>query len=145
MPRTSESAVREIITTGKDDLGNPIPLQGFIEAAAVLVNRVVSCAATRGFPLDKDEQRLIETWLAAHFYAHRDQLYQSKNTQSAGATFQGKTGMHLESTQYGQTAMDLDYSGCLTALNNRATKGGLVSLNWLGKSPSEQIPYWERD
>ena len=143
MPRTSDSLVGEIITTGLDDLGNKIPLAGFIQAANVLTSRVVNCASAKGVPLTAEEARVLETLLAAHFYAHRDQLYTSKSTMDASASFQGQFGMGLKSTQYGQTALSLDPSGCLSAIDARI--GVRPTLTWLGKAPSEQIDYVDRD
>ncbi len=49
--------------------------------------------------------------------------------------------MGIEATTYGQTALTIDYSGCLTAINKRQ----FASATWLGKAPSEQISYEDRD
>jgi hypothetical protein len=51
--------------------------------------------------------------------------------------------MYLEATLYGQTATRLDKSGCLAALatGERKVAGGV----WLGRRPSEQTDYVDRD
>ncbi|GAF90891.1 unnamed protein product, partial [marine sediment metagenome] len=82
-----------------------------------------------------------------HFYAHADQLYQARSTAGASATFQGQTGMILLSTQYGQTAMLLDVTGLLAKLSKDAEEGGKrkVTAAWLGRRPSAQTAYVDRD
>ena len=125
--RTNDSLVREIIETDAN-----LTLSGFIRAANGLTNWVASQDSDN--ELSSDDLQSIETWLAAHFYAHRDQLYQSKSTDKASATFQGRTDMGLASTQYGQTAMMLDITGALTRRNSEMEKGGpaIIRTEWLG-------------
>lgn len=142
MPRTTYELVNEVITVGTDDFGKPISLSIFIETAAALVNRVENCAIARGTPLTEEELRILETWIAAHLYAHRDPQYISKTTERASATFQvGQLGKNLESTMWGQTALSLDPSGCLQTLAQSSIR---VGLTWLGKPKSQQIDYADR-
>lgn len=138
--RTNEDEVRSIIET---DI--TISLYPFIRAASALVDRVETMDTDD--LLTAAQLQDVETWLAAHFYAHRDQLYQSKNTERAGATFQGQTGMGLNSTQYGRTAMTLDVSRGLAKLDAEVGTGGKrkAGMMWLGKPPSTQIAYEDRD
>lgn len=124
MARITPDDVKSII-----QVDERIKLTGFIETASALINRVKTCAASRRVSLSEDELRLLEMWVAAHLYAIRDQQYQSKNTGKAGATFQGQTGMRLESTYYGQTALTLDASGCLQT----QSKATVVQFGWLGE------------
>jgi hypothetical protein len=135
--RTTPEAVKEILLRHYDTVNEP-SLQAFIDSAASLVDYVVSQDADS--ILSKETQELTERWLAAHGYAHADQLYSQKQTGRASSTFQGKTGMHLQSTQYGQMAMMLDVTGTLVRLNNDAAKGGKSSagLIWLGSDHSLQ-------
>ena len=139
MARTTEPKVRGIIAND-----SVIDLLPFIEAATTRTDYVDTCDTGN---LLSDEQLLqIETWLAAHFYAHRDQLFESKGTQKARGKFQGKTDMGLSSTQYGQTAINLDISGCLAKVNRDLIEGSQkVGLQWLGTPVSGQIPYQDRD
>lgn len=139
MSRASEPEVRKIISTD-----TTLDLSPFIDAASGLVDRVKACD-TEGL-LSSDQLRRIETWLAAHFYALRDQVYQSKSTQSASATFQGQSGLGLDGTQYGQMAKTLDFTGCLAEIDRDSRKGKInVEMTWLGKPPSTQIDYEDRD
>lgn len=110
-------------------------LQQFIDAADVIMLRVQTCANFKGIPLSSVELEMIERWLSAHMYAQYDPLYQSKSTGQAHGSFQGSSGLSLDSTRYGQTAVALDYSGCLDAIGKRA----VASAIWLGtdcSSPS---------
>jgi hypothetical protein len=143
--RTTSAAVKDVLRLGSlggdyDDANEP-SLTPYITAANLIVTRVNTCATARGRTLSAAELAEIETWLAAHFYVQSDQTYASKSTGGASASFHGQTGMYLESSRYGQTAVSLDYSGCLSALGNRRTAAGY----WLGRRPSEQTDYSERD
>ena len=131
--RTNAADVIEILGVNYDTQNTP-SLTGFIAAANSMVNRL-----STAFPgvLTSADLAIIECWLAAHFYGHSDQFYKSKNTQSAGATFQGETKMGLSSTQYGQTAMMLDTTRYLAALD----KGGVVSGIWLGDTTQSDADY----
>ena len=60
----------------------------------------------------------IETYLAAHLIT----VTRERKAAQAGrgedrVTFEGQTGMRLDSTLYGQTAMVLDTTGKLSTLN----------------------------
>ena len=125
-----------------DLVANP-DLTPFIDTASALVDDVAECATNKGKPLTSGRLELLERWLAAHFYQQSDQGYTQRATLRASGTFQGDTGMYLESTKYGQTARNLDSSGCLNAIANgtRKVAGGF----WAGKPPSEQINYEDRD
>ncbi len=140
--RTTTSAVAAVMLPGKDYDTDAAPsLQPFIDTASVIVDRVNTCATNKGITLSVGELELIERWLAAHCYCMSDQTYASKNTEGAGASFHGQTGLNLDATKYGQMAQSLDYSGCLSAINKRARASGF----WLGKAPSSQINYNDRD
>lgn len=142
--RTTATAVKAILLN-QFDLSNDPSLTAFIDAAAIIIKRVETCDSDS--ILDEDDKEMIERWLAAHLYAHADQLMKSKTTGDASASFQGTTGMGLESTQYGQTAMTLDASGCLSEINRLDSQGGTVTCGatWLGKPVSSQIDYGDRD
>lgn len=128
------------------EVDSSIPLTPFITIANLLTDRVVTCATSRGSSLTDDEAKYIEAWLSAHFYSIRDEGYTSKKTGDASATFKGQTGKSLDSTHYGQTAKLLDTSGCLAEISKDAEKGVTqASMTWLGKPPSEQTDYVDRD
>jgi hypothetical protein len=138
MARTNSAAVQSLLGPNYDCTTDLTP---FIQTANGMADRVAACAAAKGKALTPQELQSIEGWLAAHFYAQMDQLYKSKSTGGASASFQGETGKGLESTLYGQSALMADYSGCLTVISKRQ----VARLNWLGKPVSEQIPYDQRD
>lgn len=142
MANTTTTAVQALLETSGDyDLVRRPSLQPFVDAAAAVMLRVIACATAKSITLTTDEKELTERWLAAHLYAMQDQTYAAKNTQSAGGTFHGQTGLYLDGTKYGQSAKMIDYSGCLAALGMRAVARGY----WLGKAPSAQVPYQDRD
>lgn len=145
MARTTSTAVIAVLL---DDYGprgdGTLPdLTAFVETASAVVDDVEDCAAARDRTLGSTRLELIERWLAAHFYAVSDQPYRSKSTADASATFQGDTAMYFEATKYGQTAMRLDPSGCLAAIGGAAP--ARARAFWLGKPPSEQTDYEDRD
>lgn len=140
--RTSEKMVKDVLMSDygpKSDGTNPT-LSPFIATAAVMVTRVATCAAAKDMTLTSEELRLIETWLAAHFYVMSDQVAASRSEAGASASHQGQTGMYLEASKYGQTALTMDYSGCLAALS----KHRRATAAWLGLPPSEQTPIEQR-
>lgn len=139
MARTTTDAVEEILGENFDDV---LPVAPFVESATVLVDRVQACARRRSKTLTDTELELIERWLAAHYWGQAAGLFDGRATQGVvSGKFQGQTGMHLEGTYYGQRALELDYSGCLTAIVNRQVAGA----SWLGKRQSEQVEYRQRD
>lgn len=140
MARTNPGAVQEILFKDYDSVNEP-PLQGYIATASAVVDRVVTCATAKAVTLSAVELELIERWLSAHFYCMSDAPYASHSHLGRSASFQGQTGMYLEATKYGQTAAALDPSGCLVAIS----KNQRASFSWLGKRPSEQTDYADRD
>ncbi len=135
--RVSASDVRSII-----DDNTSIDMAPFIATATVMVDYVNRCDEEN--VLSNAQLKEIEKWLAAHYYAHRDQQYMSKRTDKAEAEFQvGEKGKgSLDTTQWGRTAMSLDVTGCLNGVNFGRRK---PSFTWLGKPVSEQIDYVDRN
>lgn len=135
MPRTTEDLVRGII-----DNSAAIDVTPFITAANLLVDKIAQNDSLS--LLVANDLKAIETWLAAHFYAHRDQLLTSKSTSGASGSFQGQTGMHFESTTYGQTAMLIDVTGYLAKLQQQARTGRQgIRMLWLGSTETESDGY----
>lgn len=142
MARTDSTQVAAVLAPGKDyDTTNAPSLTRFITAANLVVTRVNTCATAKGYSLSSDELTEMETWLAAHYYTRSDKPFAAKNELGAGGTYQGQTAKRLEASFYGQTALDLDPSGCLAAIAN----GVKASMAWGGKAPSDQIDYQDRD
>lgn len=96
--------VKEIIDT---DLTNE-QVAPFLAAANTMVTDLLLSESYSTTTLKE-----IERWLAAHFVAVRDPQVISEKTDYAQATYEGKTGMGLNSTRYGQQAMILDHHGIL--------------------------------
>lgn len=136
--RTTSAAVVDILGPHYDAVRTP-SLTGFIATASSLVDKV-SANDTAG-KLSASDLEIIERWLSGHFYQQSDQMFTSRSTGKASGSFQGQTGMGLENSIYGQTAMSLDVTRYLAALN----KGGIVGGAWLGKPLSEQLTYDERN
>lgn len=140
MARTTTTAVDELLGVNYDGETSLTP---YVAMATALIDRVVVCAATRGLTLTSDEAELLERNMAAHFYSSMDPLYSSKSTAGASGSFMWQGGQGLDGSRYGQAAKLLDRSGCLTALTTPGA--GRARATWLGKRPSEQIPYNQRD
>lgn len=145
MPRTTASAVKELLVPGGDyDIALAPSLTPFIASATAMVDRLSTAAIAKGKSLTADEKELIERWLAAHFYVMSDQNLSSKSTAGASGSYQGQTAMYLEASKYGQMAVSIDYSGLLYSIasgpNRRTAK-----ITWVGKPPSQQIDYPDRD
>ena len=85
-------------------------------------------------------EKYLSAWFAEAFGAN--QQPSSKSTEGASATFQGQSGMRLEDNKFGQRALVLDVSGGLARLQSGVHT---VEATWLGKAPSEQTDYEDRD
>ena len=152
--RTTLQKVK-IVLTRDFTAGDEQTLKAFIAQAVGLTDRAVACAIAKGQSLTttitlEDGSTttlaaLIEAQLAAHFYKYaRDRQLSQKSTAGASGSYSGQTAMYLEGTTYGQSALSLDISGCLQAIamgqQNKKARG-----SWLGKRPSEQTAYADRD
>ena len=140
MARTTSGAVIGILLDDYDAENTP-DVTPFIETASAMTDDLNSYAIARSITLSATKLELIERWLAAWAYCQSDQPYIQKSTGESSATFQGKSGLKLDSNKYGQTATVLDSSGYLTSLNSTFT----VDAFWLGKPVSQQIPYDQRN
>lgn len=142
-PRTTKDAVVAILTPGGDYDGTS-DLTPFIAAASDLVDQVLG-----NFQLSRTRIALssvgkvnLETWLAAAMYAFSDQTVRSRNTGKASGQFQGnQDGAFLETNKYGRMACMIDTSRILKPL----VEGRIAGIVWLGKVPSNQIPYDQRN
>lgn len=140
MARTTISAVQGILLQDYDTLNNP-DITPFIESASSIVDDVAECASQKGTPLSTAKLEILERWLSAHCYCLVDRLYYSRVTGKAEGVFQGRTGMSLDYTPYGQFAKSLDPTGCLVAVTS-SLKAGMM---WLGKTLPEQVDYDQRN
>jgi hypothetical protein len=137
--RTNDAEVREILGTNYDSKSK---LGQFFLAANVMVNRAATCATAKGVTVTSAEWKVIETWVAAHLYCCMDAMYTSRSTSGASGSFQRKAGGEgLAGTEYGQMAMLLDPSNCLTEQNSTQR----FTVEWLGLPPSDQTDFIDRD
>ena len=134
--RTDNRRVRAVI-----DFSSNLGTAPFIRTANRLTDKV-SAADVDG-DLGVELLIEIETYLAAHLCAQRDPQYSSKSTGGASGQFQGQFGQRLDATSWGQTALMLDATGYLAKLNEG--KRAKASMTWVGKPPSEQTAYEDRD
>ena len=127
MIRSTTQDVSAIIETD-----STIDLAPFVRIASRLVDQIESNDVES--KLATEDLKEIETLLAAHFYSFRDQQYSSRKTADASATFQGKTGMGLDSSLYGQGAKILDVTGFLDNLGKGVREAGVL---WGGTEYSQ--------
>jgi hypothetical protein len=124
--RATPADVRKIMDT--DDCRWP-DLSPFVGAANNLVNQVCLTSGYSDATLKE-----IEKWLAAHFACQPDPRAQDQKIGESTDWFEGKTGMFLANTRYGQQAMILDSAGNLAGLNNSMAdrKRRTTKFRWLG-------------
>jgi len=130
MARTTDALVSGIIAVNAT-----IPLTPFIDVANDMVTDVCLDSGYTDAKL-----ALIETWLAAHFYAIRDLRVDMEKAGSVSQKFQFEVDLNLAVTIYGQQAMVIDTDGNLAKVNKQATTGNAtlkkVGVVWAGTDPS---------
>lgn len=145
--RVGEADIKGMITVApRDEQGQPINLSHCIQLANVITDQI-SDNDDDGVMTDKKLAQ-IEKLLAIHFYTFRDQQYKSKSVDGASDNYQGDTGMYFESSFYGQTAKMMDSTGTLAEMERNARENAgrhEISMDWLGKSDSDRLSYYDRD
>lgn len=134
--RTTSVAVQTVLNPNDYDATRS--LDAYIETASAIVDQVVTCAASKGITINAE---LIERWLAAHMYQMSDPGYTSRSTANKSGSFRGTTTNKFDATLYGQTAQNVDVSGCLTAIGLRQ----VASIFWGGKTDGDKQTYEERN
>ena len=137
MARTTSVLVAGIIEWDSDTTkSSHIPLAPFISIANELVTE---CCGDGDYTATRLE--LIERWLSAHFYHHRDMKPEQEKAGSVSQKLQSKVDLGFDNTHYGQAAMRLDTEGGLAVLNERIKKGkrATVSVTWLGTADPTDI------
>lgn len=66
--------------------------------------------------LEEEELDEIELYLAAHLCALKEPRASQEKFDILSVSYQGKTGLYLDSTHYGQTVQMLDRSGRLNKI-----------------------------
>ena len=133
MARTTTAAVEALLA---GHYKSTISTQQFIDAATLVIDRVVTCATAKGFTHTAAELEMIERYLAAHYYTKSDAYMTSKSTGGASASWsRSPEGDFLT------VAKDLDPSNCLAATIARTTAG----MAWLGSTQGETLSWDERN
>lgn len=135
MARTNAALVQALLQQDYDTNNNP-DLNQYITGASLFVNRIKTCAQTKGMPLTDDELEYIERCISAHAYCMGDPTYKQKSTSSASGGFFGQDGKGLEASRYGQWALRADISGCVEAYDKRKVAGAF----WGGSCPAPRYP-----
>ena len=106
--RTTATEVKQIIDTDLDDT----IVTAFISDANPIVTDAIGSDTT----LSSAQKASIEKWLSAHLIAStRDQQAAKEGDDDATITYQGKWGMGLDATSYGQMVKLLDTTGKIAA------------------------------
>lgn len=113
-----------VITLLADDYDQVTNLQQHIDTAYVTLARVLTCASRKKITYDAATKEILERWMAAHCYTQSDKAYANRTTAGGSGTFQGQTGQGWESSNYGQMACRLDWSGCLFNLDKQQRASG---------------------
>jgi len=112
MARTTADDVRKIIEIDLDLDSEDSIIDAFIDDANMVVTDLLGGSTV----LSSNQLKSIEKWLAAHFIAcSRDPQAQEEGTADAKIKYQGKTGMGLDATLYGQQAKMMDTTGILAS------------------------------
>ena len=130
MARTTTAEVLKIIDTDLTDL------DAFILPASQLVDRVAAADSSLAAAALEE----IECWLAAHFTSMRDPRASKSAVGPTSFTYEGKTGMGLEFTRYGQMALLMDSSGTLAKLGKNLLKASLSSLGYTAQDGEMKTP-----
>lgn len=108
MARTTATEVKQIIDTSLLDA----VVDAYIIAANALVTEVLGSDTSISDTLKEE----IERWLTAHLIsATRERQATMEGAGGAKIIYEGKTGMGLEATMYGQTVLALDATGKMRA------------------------------
>jgi hypothetical protein len=130
--RTTADLVAGVVQVDDD-----ADLTPFIQAANELVTEL--CAPIKkagGSPFYSTLRlQLIETWLAAHFYAAWDQPVTFESISTIQSSYWAKPGLGLDETFPGQQVKRLDTALALASLDNLANKTTRtrIRITYLGK------------
>lgn len=108
--RVDTDDIKEIMTivTLTDD-----EIDRFIATANLIIEKNLNTGAYDYTTAELDD---IERYLSAHFCALKEPRTVAEKVDVLSVTFQGKTGMALNATHYGQTAQMLDRHGVLQSI-----------------------------
>ena len=115
MARTTEALMEEII-----EIRDDVTVDAYIRTASFLVDR--ACVDSEPYEYTDEDLQLIETWLAAHFYAIFDPRTTDEKVSTVQEKYQSKVDLGLDVTHYGQQCKILDVNGGLAALDAASKK-----------------------
>lgn len=115
MSRITDTEVKNIINSEITDISE------FISTADLIVSEQLE-----GKGLTEDRLKLIELYLAAHYLTLREKQTRYEQYGAAANAYQGKTGMFLLSSFYGQTAVELDTTGTLREFGSQTVEMELL-------------------
>ena len=119
--RTTATEVKDVITTSLTD----VQVDTFISTANVMVNAHLS-----GSGLGEGLLTEIEKYITAHLIAMtKDQKPMEVEIDGVKEKYQGKTGMNLQATFFGQIAVALDSTGKLSMVGKGRTSIKAIDLN----------------
>lgn len=121
-PRVNDTEVKRIIKTSLDTTP-------FINTANVLVDQYLGSSALSDVLI-----RQIELWWSAHLVAIRELQPSEEKIGKTETKYQGKTGMGLNATLYGQQVLMLDPTGILNNLGRKVAKFETI------QSPTDATP-----
>jgi len=116
--RTTAELVRSVVEVDLDEFPSDASLSSFILTANFLVTEV---CATSGY--SDDHLQMIETWLAAHFFAIRAKVISSEGVAGLSTSYAFLVGQYLASTPQGQAALSLDIKGRLSQKQSQIVSG----------------------
>jgi len=106
MASVDPADIRQI---GEFEMLDDPTLNTFGEMATRFTEHQLSDAATD--PLIQD----VSTWVGAHLSSMKQKRIESEEFTDAVSNYEGRTGMKLKFTRYGQQAIVLDYTNSLNA------------------------------
>lgn len=98
-------------------------IDAFITAGNLLINNTLDDGT-----IDEDLLTEIERWLVAHLVTSMDPRAKQEKHGDDAVTYQGKFGMKLEATMYGQNVLLLDPTGKMARLGLK--KASLAVVNY---------------
>lgn len=117
--RVTADEVREIFETTL--------INAEINAAIGIANDMISALDIAGAGVSETTLTAIELLLSAHFCALKDpRARREAISGEVSAQYQGKDGMGLSSTHYGQNALAIDWSGKLASAGKRRASLSVV-------------------
>lgn len=120
----------EVKAVASDDIPTSVSdLSVFIAVANRMVNSIITAST-----MDETDKTDVELYLAAHFAVLKYKFATAEKADVVSQSVQHKEDKGLDLTHYGQTAMQLDYSGALAKHNETIKKGGTntPTVSWLG-------------